>query len=431
MRALGPLALRPPPPTTSCVDPTELLWLGVNVLRWGVLAFALLFVVATILSETGLPQWPARMWDFPRSQILVFVVLIALVYPILAWHGGMGWFDWTVPALMVAVAARQTMWIWPYVARGKRDLEQSDNPDDGHDDEHTVRLLISNVLQENEEYELWREVVGREEADLVACAETTEKWISEIDKLLAESHPHQVKVPQDNYYGMAVYSRVPLHDVEVEHVVQDDVPSVHVTLELKGGRRVRVHVLHPRPPAPQEGDSSSPRDAELTVMARRIEQATEAGEAEAGPDALPTIVCGDMNDVAWSRTTALFLRISGLLDPRRGRGLFNTFHAGHWWVRFPLDHFFVDRRFRLVEMRRLDYAGSDHFPVYLSLALEPDAESEQPRHEVDAEDREEADEIIETEREREANGDEDGHLSQDHSPEAQPDHGVKASEVTR
>ncbi len=394
----------------------DLLWLTVAALRWFALAFGLLMVVATVLSETDLPHWPVRMWDFPRSQILVICFGIAILYPFLAWHGGMGWFDWALPVVLLLSAGRQAMWIWPYVGAGKKDLLRSDEEPDA---DSVIRVLISNVLQQNEDYDLWRSVIEQEDFDLIACAETNERWIKEIGKLLDASHPHQKFVPQDNMYGMAVWSRLELQDVTVERIVQEDIPSMHLTVKLPNGQPIRLHVLHPRPPAPQEGDSSAPRDAELTVMARRIERACDEGGG--GDDALPTIVCGDMNDVAWSRTSDIFLAISGLLDPRRGRGLFNTFHAGHWWVRFPLDHFFVDRRFKLVEMRRLDYVGSDHFPVYLAVSLEPEAEQEQPRHKVTQDDREQAGDLIEQQKDREADGDENGHLRNDASPEAQAD----------
>ncbi|KPQ28321.1 MAG: hypothetical protein HLUCCX14_11005 [Marinobacter excellens HL-55] len=91
----------------------------------------------------------------------------------------------------------------------------------------------------------------------------------------------------------------------------------------------------------------------------------------------PTIVAGDFNDVAWSRTTKLFQKASGLLDPRVGRGMFNTFNARNPLLRWPLDHVFHSNHFKLVRMARGPAWGSNHFPIFIELSLESGAEAEQ------------------------------------------------------
>ena len=85
----------------------------------------------------------------------------------------------------------------------------------------------------------------------------------------------------------------------------------------------------------------------------------------------PAIVTGDLNDVAWSPTTRDFRKISGMSDPRRGRGFFNTFHADYPPLRWPLDHVFHSSHFELVHIKRMPSIGSDHFPLLTTLRLKP------------------------------------------------------------
>ena len=127
------------------------------------------------------------------------------------------------------------------------------------------------------------------------------------------------------------------------------------------------------------------------------------------------ILAGDLNDVAWSKTTLMFQRISGLLDPRIGRFFINTFHVKYPILRWALDHIFHSPCFTLVDIERLPSIGSDHFPVMTTLQYEQCAEAEQAENatEASAKDKQETAAKIEE-------GKEEGErLSKEHAEEEQ------------
>jgi endonuclease/exonuclease/phosphatase (EEP) superfamily protein YafD len=188
----------------------------------------------------------------------------------------------------------------------------------------------------------------------------------------------KVKVPQDNTYGLALYSKIEMLDCQERRLVQRDVPSVRALMRLGNGQKFWFYAVHPRPPVRGnlEGDleftGAASRDAELIRVALEIGELRE-----------PVLVAGDFNDVAWSHTTRRFQRLGRLLDPRVGRGLYNSYHAQHAWFRFPVDHLFHSKEFSLVHFGRGPEIGSDHFPILATPALGAPPEQQPPPRKPD------------------------------------------------
>lgn len=344
----------------------------------GVVAgFTAFIAVATLLPFSRSERWWVRGWDFPRLQ-LAFIALAFLLITLVT-------FDLTAPAgwpvLLVNAGCLiyQGIRILPYTRLMPYEVKQAGNTPA----ERRLRILSSNVLDTNQRADLLLAQIREHRPDVVVTLESDQRWQRELD-VLQPDYAHAVKVPLDNTYGMHVYSRLPLENARVEFLIEQDVPSVHATIVLRSGQRVNAHFLHPAPPSPTENERSTERDAELVLVAKRV--AKEKG---------PVVVTGDLNDVAWSTTTRLFRKLSRLLDPRIGRGMLNTYHARWFFMRWPVDHIFHSDDFTLVELRRLRWMGSDHFPILVELALEPARAADQEAPKRDQDDHELAQEKLE------------------------------------
>ena len=288
--------------------------------------------------------------------------------------------DWVVGGLLLPALAYQCYMMLPYTPLARKQVEQSVRSNE----DSSISLLFSNVLMQNHEFAGLLKSIDDADPDIVLAVETDEWW-REALKPLEGRYKYKVLQPQQNEYGMLLYSKLPLSNTSVKFLIDEEIPSIHARAHLPSGNEVELRCLHPRPPFPTEDETATDRDAEVLIVGREIKKHVKG----------PAIVFGDLNDVAWSRTNYLFQNVSGLLDPRIGRGFYNTFHASYPIIRFPLDHFFHSNHFRLVEFRRLPYFGSDHFPVYIKLSIEGDAPLQQEELHADAGEKQEAREKIE------------------------------------
>ncbi|MGP4714539.1 MULTISPECIES: endonuclease/exonuclease/phosphatase family protein [unclassified Psychrobacter] len=350
-----------------------------SILYYGVQVLAGFIAFVTAWGWLPLDHWWVRAVDFPRIQIL-FLGIAAWIGMLVFWQ------QWQLGQWLLFIALTGTLgfqlrMVLPYTKIWKKEVQKAkDKPES-----HQVKIMVSNVLTPNDDTYKLVNLVKDKQPDILITLESDKKWEQALS-VVEDDYPYTVKIPLDNLYGMHLYSKLELIDPEVKYLMVDDIPSIHTQLRLQGGRVIWLYCLHPMPPSPTEADKSTTRDAELLMVGKHIKENDQTA-----------ILAGDLNDVAWSKTTRRFQRISGLLDPRIGRHFINTFHADYPFLRWALDHIFHSACFTVVDIQRMPSVGSDHFPVLTTLQYEPEEASKQEQNAPtkDADDIEEADNKIE------------------------------------
>lgn len=334
-----------------------------------------LFTLLSFLPLLRSPLWYIRVWDFPRLHIAAMLGIVLAAYVLTFGVSGVG------ETLMIAVWAlailNEVRYIFKFTPLASKEALRSEQ----QHPKNSLTLMISNVRMVNKEYKKFLDVVKKERPDMLIMNEPDQNWHDNVCRTLDELFPYSIKKPLDNTYGMLFWSKYKLHNSEIRYLVEEGVPSFYTVVELPSGKKVDLFTVHPTPP--RINQNTEPREAELLIVAKQAKKTPYA-----------SIVAGDLNDVAWSRTTKLFKEISGMIDPRVGRGFFNTYNAKVPVFRYPLDHVFYDPDFRLISLRRLEKFGSDHFPIAITLNYEPQNEEEQAHPTADQEDKQEANELI-------------------------------------
>ncbi|AZQ45225.1 endonuclease/exonuclease/phosphatase family protein [Nonlabens ponticola] len=337
------------------------------------IVFQVVGLIAALLSLMPLIAadfWWVRIFDFPHLQLTGFTLLAIILYFVTfnpKWIN-----DYLYITVLLGCFVFQCSKILDYTPIvGLEVLESSSQVND----EDRLKIYTANVLQSNKKNEKLFDEISERQPDLIVFTETNDRWMNEIRIAIGDDYPYKVEQPQDNTYGMLVYSKLPLSNTSVQFMVDPKIPSIHAQVEMRNGNLFQLYAIHPTPPMPQHNDMSTDRDTEL------MKTALMSNKSE-----LPVIVLGDFNDVAWSDSTELTKTVAKLLDLRIGRGFYNTFHAQYFFFRWPLDHILIAPQFFHEESGTGVNFGSDHFPSYAYLTYEPARAKEQKAVQPTAED---------------------------------------------
>ena len=313
------------------------------------MAMAMILITALPLWRTS--RWWVRLCDFPRYQVAAVAIILLVLMPLTLGR-------LTAPELCLFIgvglaALWQISWIWRYLPGAPLEVPSSAARSS---EAGRIALLTTNVLQDCRDSGVLLQIIGDADPDLILAVETDEWWCARLSEALRTRYPYGLTYPLSNGYGMALFSRLELMQPTIRFLVDDAIPSVKTGVRLKSGAVIDLYGLHPQPPAPLQ--DSTERDIELVRVGVEIKSGWR-----------PSVVLGDLNDVAWSPTTEEFARAGDLRDPRRGRGFFNTYPAHLPGLRYPLDYVFHTKHFSVSTMRVLPRTGSDHLPLTATLDL--------------------------------------------------------------
>ena len=323
-------------------------WIRVSLFGLGALA-----IITSVIPIWRTTRWWVRICDFPRFQIGILALVVLLTTAIL--RPPIDLLDYLFLTSLIAVTAWQATWVGPYLPGAPRPVKTCQQSESSS----RIAVLTTNVLQESRGAPELIEIIREADPDLVLTVEVDEWWARSLSDGLTSNYPYKVCYPLSNGYGLALFSRLELIRPEVRFIFDEAIPSLRTDVRLHSGAVITVYAVHPRPPAIMQ--DSKERDMELVRLAVEIKKT-----------GAPAIVVGDLNDVAWSPTTLTFVKSGDLLDPRRGRGFYNTYPARWPGLRYPLDYVFNTKHFDICSMKVLPAFGSDHLPLIAELNLRAD-----------------------------------------------------------
>lgn len=220
-----------------------------------------------------------------------------------------------------------------------------------------LRVLSLNLLRGNEAGSPAALATIRELApDVVFGSEVTPAWLAALNQGLGD-YPHHLAAADPGYFGLALWSKVPVRELAVLPLGVDWAPALRVVLETTAGP---VGLLGVHTPRPGMGERCTERDRALAAI-----------PAALAPLPARRVVVGDCNATPWNAGFRELLATTGMVDAA-GDGFRPTWPTmWPWPLRVPIDHVLVGGGIGVTpgSAQCGPEFGSDHAPLFVELRL--------------------------------------------------------------
>ncbi len=323
--------------------------------------YVLIFVAATLLIIFSFlsifkntESRYLKLLDFPRIQFFIASFISLALLPAIARKKE--WYDYAVMAGLLGAMFVNGSYLVNYTVLVP--VEVSSIKETKASDV-VFSILITNVKMSNRNEQPLFALIENKKPDIILAMEINGWWEQKLQQLKKE-YPYQQKTINEVAYGMVIYSKFEIQETDVAYLNNEQVPSFKSVIGLPQDKKFSLHSVHPVPPTNFENFPDNAGQNEVAMQKLGVEISNRT---------LPVVVAGDINDVVWSHVDELTGTKDILYDVRVGRGFYNSYHAGNVLMRWPLDHIFVTKEFRLKRLELLTNIGSDHFPLYAELVL--------------------------------------------------------------
>lgn len=305
-----------------------------------------ILITLDIFSLINHQHWVFRVCDFGKIQLTLaqFTLVIGSLFffhSLSLWQIGLSAFLALLMIKNAAVLFKYTQ-IYGFFKKEKKITQDS----------AIIKVLSVNVYQFNSSHQKLIDLIEEVDPDIVFTLESNYEWETSLSPL-KQQYIYSHEIALENTYGMHFYSKLKTEKITTHYFVADDIPSIEAEVKMDDGHSFTFWGVHPPPPSPTESQNSKERDGELVAVAKKVREKQSSA-----------VVTGDFNNVAWTKSSRLFKKTSELVDARVGRGFISTFHAKHWFFRFPIDLFFHSTNIVVKKLTTLREIGSDHFPLY-------------------------------------------------------------------